>query len=834
MIGIVIVSHSAKLAEGIEELARQMTQGQVPLAAAGGIDDPDHPIGTDAMRIYQAIESVYSDDGVLVLMDMGSALLSAETALEFLSDDQRSHIHLTSAPIMEGTMAAAVQAMVGADIEQVMQEARTALSAKATQLGDDWPEAGPQLTETSPTAREIILTIHNLHGLHARPAAQFVSTAARFKAHVTVRNVTQSVGPINAKSINQIATLGARQGHQIGIAADGLDADDALAALESLVIDNFGESETAPETSSQPDQMPVAPVIDGELAGIPVSPGVAIGPVAVYRLADIEVETITVDDPHAEWLRLQAALKQARAEIHTLHNQALAYTGSYEAAIFEAHLLFLDDPALVDDTLLRLKTQKINAEAAWQATIRAMMDTYRHLDDPYMQARAADVADVGQRVLRVLTGTVPPVVELTEPSILVATDLTPSDTAQLDPRMVLAICTELGSATSHSAILARAMGIPAVLGLGGAIAALTPGMQVGVDGQRGRIWLEPDDAQIANLQARRQAWLDEQLAARAFSHTPGQTRDGKLVEVVANIGGPQDVKAALDAGAEGVGLFRTEFLYLERTIAPTEAEQVAIYRQLGEAMGDRPIVFRTLDIGGDKPLPYMHVPAEENPFLGWRGIRLMLDKTDMFKTQLRAILKASPGHNFKIMFPMVSIVAEIQAARALLAEVQAELRQAGIPFDDTIEVGIMIEVPSAVAVADQLAAEVDFFSIGTNDLSQYTMAADRTNPYVAALPNAFQPAVLRLIRQTINAAHEAGIWVGLCGEFAGHQLAMPILLGLGLDEFSMSAPSIPLIKQALSKLTIAEAQSIAAEALTLTSADAVQAYVAARLEQLAE
>jgi phosphocarrier protein FPr len=729
-------------------------------------------------------------------------------------------------------MAASVQAMVGADIQQVIQEARTALTAKTIQLGDDLPTAA-QSPETGATGREIILTIRNFHGLHARPAAQFVGAAARFKAQVTVRNVTQGVGPINAKSINQVATLGARKGHQIGVAADGPDADEALAALEALVNANFGESEEAPETLPLSSPTPLTPAAAGELAGIAVSPGVAIGPVAIYRRADIEVETVAVDNPQAEWQRLQTALTQARAEIHTLHQQAVTQAGGYEAAIFEAHLLFLDDPALVDDARLRLESQKINAEAAWQATIRAMMDTYRHLDDPYMQARAADVADVGQRVLRVLTGTVPPAMVLTEPSILVATDLTPSDTAQLDPAMVLAVCTELGSATSHSAILARAMGIPAVLGIGGAIAAMTPGLPVAVDGQQGRIWLEPDAARIADLHARREAWLAEQTAARAFSQNPGQTRDGKRVEVVANIGGPHDVKAALEAGAEGVGLFRTEFLYLERTTAPTEAEQVAIYRQLGEAMGNRPLIFRTLDIGGDKPLPYMNVPAEENPFLGWRGIRLMLAKREMFKTQLRAILQASPGHRFKLMFPMVSIVAEIRAAKALLAEAQAELRAAGIPFDDTIELGIMIEVPAAVAIADHLAAEVDFFSIGTNDLSQYTMAADRTNPNVAALPNAFQPAVLRLIGQTIAAAHQADIWVGLCGEFAGNPLATPILLGLGLDEFSMSAPAIPLIKQALAKLTVPEAQAIAAHALTLATAEEIQEYVAARLKEMA-
>ena len=830
MIGIVIVSHSAVLAEGVRELAEQATQGQVSLATAGGIEDPENPIGTDAFRVQQAIEAVYSDDGVVVLMDLGSAVISAETALDFLSEAQRPKIRLCSAPLVEGAVAAAIQATISNDIEQVMAEARGALAAKIAELKDVAPETPPAAPAAIPTpAHEIRLTIRNLHGLHARPAAQFVRTAARFQAQVAIRNVTQGVGPVNAKSINQVATLGARQGHEVAISAEGPNANQALAALKALIAANFGEAETAVEAIAQSQPALISQPAQGELAGIPASPGIAIGPIMHYRLAPIEVPERDIDDAQAEWERLQSAIQAAQKEIQTLQTKATTQLSDYEAAIFEAHLLFLEDPALIDAARQRIFEQQINAEAAWLAVINQMVAVYRTLEDTYLQARAADVADVGQRVLKLMTGIVPTAFALSEPAILVAADLAPSDTAQLDPSQVLGICTELGSATAHSAILARALGIPAVVGLGPDILRLADGALAALDGQQGRVWVTPAPDKLAELQTQRDTWLAAQQAARAASQQPATTRDGQRVEVAANIGGLADIQSALNNGAEGVGLLRTEFLYLDRVTAPSEEEQLAIYHAIAEALGPRPLIIRTLDIGGDKPLPYLNLGQEANPFLGWRGIRFCLDHPEILKTQLRAILRASSGRQIKVMFPMVASVAEVQAAKEILAEAQQELRQAHLPFDEKMEVGIMIEVPAAVAIADQLAAEVNFFSIGTNDLSQYIMAADRTNARVAALANTFQPAVLRVIRQTIQAAHTAGIWVGLCGEFAGDPLAAPILLGLGLDEFSMSPPAIPIVKQTLGRLTVVEAEAMAAVALQLDSAQAVRQYIEKRL-----
>lgn len=825
MVSIVIVSHSAKLAKGVEELAQQMVQGQVALATAGGIDDPENPIGTDAMKVYEAINAVYSEDGVVVLMDLGSALLSAEMALEFLSPEQQANVYLCEAPLVEGLMAAAVQASVGGSVQQVMEEARGALAVKVNQLQ---PEATTQVavlafdrTEPTRPAEELSLVVRNRLGLHARPAALFVSTANRFEANILVKKGDKSA---TAKSINQVATLGVRQGDEILVTAVGVDATAALTAIKSLADNNFGESE---EDIAEPEPLPVTlrPAVEGELAGIAASPGIAIGPVAQYRPRLPQVPLRQVDDSAGEWTRLQEAINQAEQEIKAIHELAVRQAGATEAAIFEAHLLFLQDPALVDVARSRLFDQSINAEAAWYQVIEDTAGSYKALDDPYMQARAADVLDVGQRVLQHLMAFEPPTLDFDEPSILLAADLKPSDTARLDPGKVLGICTELGGATSHSAILARALGIPAIVGLGAALEGIADGQTIAIDGHEGRLWLQPGDEQMAELQAQRAEWLADQQRAKEASAGAAITQNGHQVEIAANIGGPHDAPIALEYGAEGVGLFRTEFLFLDRDTAPTEEEQLTTYRQVAETMAGRPLIIRTLDVGGDKPLPYIDLGQEDNPFLGWRGIRFCLDQPGIFKPQLRAILRASSGHNLKLMFPMIGVMDEIVAAKQLLIEVQEELSAEGLPFDQDMEVGIMIEVPSAVAIADQLAAKVDFFSIGTNDLTQYVMAADRGNAKVSGLANALQPAVLRMIQMTVQAAHAAGIWVGMCGELAGNPLATPVLVGLGLDELSMNAPAIPAVKQAIRGLNLDKAREIAGNVLHCSSAELVANYL---------
>ncbi|MFH7026925.1 MAG: phosphoenolpyruvate--protein phosphotransferase [Heteroscytonema crispum UTEX LB 1556] len=845
MIGIVIVSHSKQLALGVRELAAQMVHGKVPIAVAGGIDDPENPLGTDPLQVYEAIASILSDDGVLVLMDLGSALMSAEMALEFLPDEQQDKVHLCEAPLVEGAIAAAVAAASGSNINQVITEARGALVAKATQLGLVISHSSlvinqePLINGEGLITKEIRLTVRNRFGLHARPAAQFVATAARFKSQMRVRNLTKGTEFARADSINQVAMLGVRQGHELMISATGSDASEALAALQALVESNFGEhlhNSDRPVTpieshvaSMQPSSHaavyePTGPLSPHHfLQGIPTSGGVAIAPVFLYRTTPLAFKQYHADNFDWEWQKVQSAIQASKQEIQALRTRTATQVGEAQAAIFDAQLLFLEDPVLMQALHEHIFVHCLNAEAAWQGVMDELATRYRALEEFYMQERVADVVDVGQRVLRKLLGTAPNVLNISQPAILVATDLTPSDTAQLDPTKILGICITSGSATSHSAIIARTLGIPAVVGVPTEVLHLADGTLLALDGETGKVWVEPEADTLKAIEAKRDAWQIAQQQALMAANQVASTRDGRRVKVVANIGSIDDAQIALNLGAEGVGLLRTEFLYLERTTAPSEEEQLQVYQAIAQILETRPLIIRTLDVGGDKPLAYLGVQPENNPFLGWRGIRFCLDRPNIFKTQLRAILRASVGHNIKIMFPMIATVAEVQSAKAMLLEVQTELRQADIPFDETMQVGIMIEIPSAVVIADKLAGQVDFFSIGTNDLSQYVMACDRTNPRVANLADGLHPAVLRMIQQTIQAAHQAGIWVGLCGELAADMQAAPILLGLGLDEVSMNPQAIPAFKQAIAQLTTAQIEAIVFEALQQDSAAKVRA-----------
>lgn len=830
MVGIVIVSHSAQLAAGVKELADQMTQGAVRIATAGGIDDPNDPIGTDPLRVQQAIEAVSDGSGVVVLMDLGSALMSAEMALEFLPPELAGQVYLSAAPLVEGTMAAAVQAAAGSPATTVLAEAVAALAVKRNALGTEAPDdetADDETTDgTTTDALQIALVVNNRQGLHARPAARFVTTAGRFDADVRILKNGRSA---NAKSINQVATLGVRRGDEITVTATGADASAALAAIQALADENFGESDEAAPEAAPMDEAPIStPAAPGVLRGIPASPGVAIGPAVLYRPTVPDVARRADADPVEEWQRLQAAIAAAAQEIAAVGRQALRQAGREEAAIFEAHALVLQDPDLLETVRAGLQAERANAEWIWQTEIERLAQTYRAMEDAYMRARAADIQDVGGRVLQQLLGVEPPSLDFDEPSILVASDLNPSDTARLDPELVLGICTEFGGATAHSAILARALGIPAVVGLGHNLWRATAGQTLAIDGEAGQCWTDPSDDQLAQLRTRQTAWLTGRQRAKSAGQGAALTRDGHRVEVAANVGGPNDIPRALEFGAEGVGLFRTEFLFMDRDSAPSEDEQFEAYAAAAGQLDGAPLIIRTLDVGGDKPLPYLDLGEEANPFLGWRGIRFCLDRSHIFKPQLRAILRASVDANgrptnVKIMFPMIGIVSEVRAARRQLVEAQEELRAEGLAYDPRLEVGIMVEVPSAVAVADQLAREVDFFSIGTNDLTQYVMAADRGNSQVAPLVNALQPAVLRMVGQTAAAGRAAGIWTGMCGELAGNPLATPVLVGLGLTELSMSAPSVPLVKEAIRGLTLPDAQRTAREVLQLATAEEVEA-----------
>lgn len=563
------------------------------------------------------------------------------------------------------------------------------------------------------------------------------------------------------------------------------------------------------------------------LNGIPASQGVAIGPVFRYEGVEFEVVCRQIEDADAEWARLKAAIATARQELEALGEKTAEEVGEKEAAIFEAHLMMLNDPELLRTVQSTIRTEKINAESALERATEQYAQALEAMDDEYLRARAVDVRDVANRVIRILLGLeAASASDLAQPSIVVARDLTPSDTAMLDKTYVLGFLTAEGGATSHTAILARTLGLPAVLGVGETALNVTSDDVVIVDGDEGVAHIAPD-AQTQLLYERKQDTLAE---VRAWTQThalePAITEDGQRVEVVANIGTVSDAHAALTRGAEGVGLLRTEFLYLERPDLPTEDEQADVYAEITDVFEGDPVILRTLDIGGDKELPCLDLPQEMNPFLGVRALRLGLARPEeVFKPQLRAVLRAATHRNLKVMFPMVATVGEVREARALLDECRAELVAEGVTVPDDFEVGIMIEIPAAALMADHLAAEVDFFSIGTNDLTQYTMAADRTNADVSYLMNGLEPAVLRLVKMVIDAAHAQDKWVGMCGELAGEPLAIPILLGLGLDEFSMSPPAIPIAKQIIRALSYETTQEVARRALQLESAEAVADFV---------
>ena len=830
MVGIVIVSHSQRLAEGVVELARQMAGPDVPILAAGGLREPAGAIGTDIAVIGEALDAADQGDGVLVLMDLGSAILSTEMARDMLPAEAAQRILLCDAPLTEGAIAAAVQARLGAPLQQVAAEARAALSPKQVQL-DAAPE--PTTAAVAPavdalaTRQTLTLTVRNRLGLHARPAARFVGTVGGFKADVSVTNDTTGRGPVSALSINGVTTLGVRSGHTITLRASGPEAEAALAAVQRLADDNFGDppedvGPAAPivETAAAPQTEASVVLLDNTPhTGIAAGPGLALGPVRRFAPQRLTPPSDAAATPDAELARLTGALTSARARIEASRRAVLAHGDKQSAEIFDAHLLFLNDAALREPAETAIRSQGRNAAQAWHDSAVALADTYRGLDDPYLRARAADVEDVNQQVLAALLG-VEARPMLTASGILVADDLTPAETAGLDPQIVRGIATAFGGPTSHSAILARSLGIPAVVGLGTGLRDLAEGTQLVLDGDAGLIVPNPDAATCAAVEARRQAAARAATAARAAAQEPAVTRDAKRIEIVANVGSVADARAAVAAGAEGVGLFRTEFLFLDRDTAPTEDEQATAYRAVCAAMEGRPVIIRTLDVGGDKPLAYVDMGHEANPFLGWRAVRVGLDQPEFFKTQLRAIARTAAEFPVRVMFPMIATPDEFVRAKSLLSD---SLSETGVTA--RVPTGIMVEIPSAAVRARQFAELVDFFSVGTNDLTQYTLAAERGNARVARLADAFQPAVLELIGQTAAAAAARGIWAGVCGELAGDPLAVELLVGLGITELSMSAPAIPRAKQIVRALTLDSARARAQHVLTLASPEAVRGFL---------
>ncbi|AJD31523.1 phosphoenolpyruvate-protein phosphotransferase [Clostridium sporogenes] len=525
--------------------------------------------------------------------------------------------------------------------------------------------------------------------------------------------------------------------------------------------------------------------------GIAASKGYAIGKIFIKEDINIEVVEKSIDDIEKEKERFKRALSNTREQLERIKEKAQKEVGAEKAAVFDSHIMLLDDPEFAGAVEMNIESNKVNSEKALQEVIDMYSSIFASMEDEYMRERGADIKDVGKRImLNLMEKSANSMDDLDKDTIIVAQDLTPSDTAQLDKDKVIAFLTNIGGRTSHSAIMARTLEIPAIVGMQDITESVKNNDVAIVDGIKGIVIINPDKETIEKYEKSKESFLKEKEELKKLINVETVTKAGKRVEVCGNIGKPQDVHQVLENGGEGVGLFRTEFLYMDRDNMPSEDEQFESYKYAVEKMEGKPVVIRTLDIGGDKKLPYLEMPEEMNPFLGYRAIRLCLDRKELFKVQLRALLRASAFGNLKIMFPMISSLSEFKGAKELLKECMSELKAEGKEFNENLETGIMVEIPAAAICADELAKHVDFFSIGTNDLIQYTLAADRMNEKISYLYDPMHPAVLRLIKMTIDAAHKEGKWCGMCGEMAGDENAIATLVEYGLDEYSMSASSI--------------------------------------------
>ena len=864
-VGLVIVSHSAQLAEGVAELAGQMSQGKTPIAAAGGtVNDV---IGTSVDRIVAAIQSVEGPDGVLVLLDLGSAILSTEMALEMLDDDRRGRIRISYAPMVEGAVTAALEASLGRTLAQVQQAAEKTASTEQLQLlkpltqGDDTIAQSLEMAEDvaagADTALEVALVLTNPTGLHARPASLFVQTADRFQANVRASGHGRES---DATSIIGILALGLRLGDTLALRASGTEAKAAIEALSELVRANFYE--TAPtdearvpilsggDNKSGPDIITPRPSENASQQpgepwrGITTSKGVAVGPAFLYTseaisLNVVEAQSISSDEIASEQKRLHEALNSAAQELRSLATSLQSSIGQAHAAIFDAQALMLNDPALLESTSRMIQVEQVDAASALARTGESYASTLETLDDPLLAARATDVRDAVSRAIAKLGRQAVPsqvLQTLNRPSIIIARDLTPSDTAQLRPEFVLGIATVQGGFTAHAAILARALGIPAIAGLNeAALQAIHSGDELGLDADQALLYLQPSPEIRDPLIHRLAEQQRQQAALKASSNRlPAIIFNGRHIHLMANIGSEAEAEAARQWGAQGVGLLRTEFLFARTPTLPGEDEQRQLYAKVFRAFNGntstqgKPLVVRTLDAGADKPMPALNSilgqVAEANPALGLRGIRVHLAHPHLLEQQISALLLAAAdtGTQLRIMFPMITTVEELQLAHSIFDRVYEELRNRPVNVPAHVPVGIMVEVPAAAIMARELAELADFFSIGANDLVQYTLACDRTNVNVSGLYNAMQPAVLRLIHQVAQAGRQAGKPVAVCGEIASDVRLAPILVALGVDELSMIPTALPNVRDAIHRIPIQNLSELAEKVLQLKTVAEVE------------
>lgn len=802
MVSIVIVSHSDKLAEGVKELALQMSQNKVKIVTAGGLDDASGSIGTNPFKIKEAIEKAYSEDGILLLMDIGSAIMSAELATEMLEDSIRSKVLLCEAPLVEGAIAAAAQSMAGSNLKTVAKEAANGLFGKITLLNNK-PVAEPG-NNLAPcvNSKEVKIKVPNKLGLHARPSVRLVELINKFAIDVSVSVNNKTF--VSAGSISQVGTLGAKQGDTLIFK---IPQQGKFEELENELFDfasnNFGDIDMPDLPVIKQDLVTPSSILNGAIKGIACSKGIAIGKVKLLSKAVPKIERLTVSDSFGEVALLKQSVTNVLEEFTTLQQKTKELYGKSEAEIFYFHIQLLKDETIQSSVEELITKEKLNAGYAWGKVYDELVVKYQNMESLYFRERASDILEIRNKVLDKISGSAVKEILLTEPCILVVNEIGPAQTLSLETDKIQGILSKTGGSTSHAVILARSLGIPAITGFGNQLDALKDDDLIAMNGSTGEVLIEKIHAdKIALLKIEKE--LEEKNANELFvkAKLPAISEDKIEFSILANISSPKEARLAYNNGAEGIGLYRTEFLFMNKDAAPSEEEQFEIYKEVCQNMKGLPITIRTIDVGGDKPIPYLGIAHEKNPFLGLRGIRYCFYNVDLFKTQLRALCRISADFEIRIMYPMVGVLEEVLMANKILKEVQVNLESEGVRFSKRMKVGIMVEVPSIIYLLPKLANEIDFLSIGTNDLTQYLLAVDRENQSVSAYNNPLHPAVLSALEKIVHAAKEARLDLSLCGEIARNSESIRLLSAIGIRKFSMSSPAIPEIKATIRKMNV--------------------------------
>ncbi len=845
MVGLVVVSHSRALAEAVVSLAGGLSEQEIPIAVAGGAGADHRELGTDATDIIAAIRRVDSPDGTLIVVDLGSAVLSAETAIDLLQYDLTGPARVVPAPLVEGVIAAAVQIGLGSSLDAVAAEANRALLPKQSHLKDSLPQTGLPAADRagcSDANEEEWLVgrfpVNTTYGLHARPAARIAWIAGTYDARGEIRHPGRDSAWVNAASLNRIATLQVLRGEEFEIRFSGPEAAEALDAVVALVAENLGESSYRPVPDEPPPLMGLSRSPD-VFQGVPAAPGVAVGklvPLGLPRAfpdrgADpgpaARSTPPNVADVRRAFRDVRRTITLVSAELRQEASEAFADGRGEAGEIIDAQAVLLSDPELLRLAVTNHARYELEPlEAFWRAAEEISRE-YRAMDDEYMRGRAIDVLDVA---IRLISRLAPEAVEQPEipeePSILLVEELLPSLVIDLDPDRIIGVVTLAGSASSHAAIIARGAEIPMV-----AAVPLPKGWQesmagrdVILDGDSGTVRISPPHAEMESIRETLYREARRREIARRQAQSPALLRDGFNVPVLANVATLADARRAALNGADGVGLLRTEFLFLGRKVLPDEDEQLAALREMTTPFVDKSVTVRLLDIGGDKDVAALRLPRESNPFLGMRGVRLLLhgEYEELLHTHLRALLRLAADRPIQLMVPMVSLVEEVRSIRSHLVIVRDELLRAGIAHGWPVDLGIMVETPAAAFMAERLARIVDFFSIGTNDLTQYVMAAERGNSALDALDDSLHPAVLAAIRATVKGADSRGVPVSLCGEVGADNDALPVMLGLGVQQLSVNPAAVVSVKERIRMLTWEDCRRRARLAATCDVAGAVR------------